>query len=532
MKLIDVSTMKQLEAAADAGGYSYEKMMIQVGTSLARLVHERYQAVTKRRVLGLVGGGNNGGDTLVALMELNKAGWNVCAVLVQKDLRSQPFVQKLVESGGRVYDVDSLERELKETDLVLDGLIGTGYKPPLKEHFVGVLNVVQKNLTGKTVVAVECPSGVDCTTGESSSNVLKAHLTVCMEAVKEGLIKFPAFEYCGELVTVDLGIPARVLGKFDAGDRVIDQELVRACLPTREHDTHKGSFGRLLVCGGSVNYPGAPMLAARSAYRSGAGLVECALPERIYETAAANNPENIYTLLEDEDGVISENAAGTLLKRLTNASTLLLGPGFGLEETSARFIQRVLFSPTVKNKSSAIGFLPTGESPQTVSASMDIPLLIDADGLRLLAKVENWFSKLKNEVVLTPHPGEMSALTGLPVSEIQSERMGVAKEYARKWKVTLVLKGALTVVAAPDGKAAVLPYASSVLAKAGTGDVLAGLIAGLLAQGARARDAALAGVWLHAEAARLVEKDHANARSLLPGDLVSAIPRAFASLEK
>jgi len=532
MKLIDVTTMKELEAAADAGGYSFEKMMIQAGTSLARLVHERYQAGTTLRALGLVGGGNNGGDTLVALTELKKAGWNVCAVLVQKEFRSQPLAQKLVECGGCVTDVDSLEKELKETDLILDGLIGTGFKPPLKEQFVGILNVVQKNLSGRTVVAVDCPSGVDCTTGESSSNVLKADITVCMEAVKEGLLKFPAVEYCGELVTVDLGIPARLLGKFDSRDRVIDRELVRACLPPREPDTHKGSFGRLLVCGGSVNYPGAAMLAARSAYRSGAGLVECALPERIYETAAANNPENIYTLLEDEDGVISENAAGTLLKRLTNASTLLLGPGFGLEETSARFIQRVLFSPSAKNKSSAIGFLPMGESPQTASEGVNIPLLIDADGLRLLAKVENWPSKLKTEVVLTPHPGEMSALTGLPVSEIQSDRVGVAKEYARKWKVTLVLKGALTVVAAPDGKAAVLPFASSVLAKAGTGDVLAGLIAGLLTQGVPARDAAVAGVWLHSQAARLVEKDHANPRSLLAGELVTAIPRAFASLEK
>lgn len=532
MKLIDVSKMKELESAANSGGYSFEKMMIQAGANLARLVHERYQAATELRALGLVGGGNNGGDTLVALTELKKAGWSVCAVLVQKDTRAHLLVQELLECGGRIAEVDRLDEELKGADLILDGLIGTGFKPPLKEQFAGILRVVHQNSTGKIVVAVDCPSGVDCTSGETSPEVLHAHLTVCMEAVKVGLLKFPAFEYCGDLVTVNLGIPARVLKKYDDGDRVIDRELVRDCLPPREPDTHKGSFGRLLVCGGSVNYPGALVLAARSAYRGGAGLVECALPERIYEVAAAYNPENIYTLLEEEDGVISENAAGTLLKRLANANTLLLGPGFGLEDTTARFVQRVLFSPTVKSKSSLIGFLPTGESPQKASLTANIPLLIDADGLRLLAKVENWSAKLRAEVVLTPHPGEMSALTGLPVGEIQSDRLGVVKEYARKWKVTMVLKGALTVVATPDGKAAVLPYASSVLSKAGTGDVLAGMIAGLLAQGARAKEAAVAGVWLHAEAARLVEKDHTNPRSLLAGDLVTAIPRAFANLEK
>ena len=532
MKLISVEKMKQLESAANDGGYSYEKMMAKAGTNLATVVHEQYYSAATSRVLGLVGGGNNGGDTLIALAALQEAGWTACAVIVKEDAQWQSLMDKLREAGGKVAGLDQLEPELKKADLVLDGVIGTGFSGSMREDLAGVLNKVAKLAEDKVVVAVDCPSGTDCTSGEASPAVLKADLTVSMEAIKIGMLRFPAYDNCGDLKTVDLGIPAKFLKQFDDGDRVIDSDMVKDFLPERKRNSHKGTYGHLVVCGGCVNYAGAPVLSARSAYRAGAGLVESALPERIYESATANNPESIYTLLEDEDGVISENAAGTLLKRLAGVDCLLIGPGFGTEDTSFRFLQRVLFGSNGKTQAAGAGFVPDMNAKKEKDPQAMPPLVIDADGLRLLAKVENWSKKIKVPFVLTPHPGEMSVLTGLSVEEIQEDRINIARKFAQEWNGTLVLKGALTVVASPDGKVAVMPFASSALAKAGTGDVLAGLIAGLISQGVSTYQAATAGVWLHARAAELAVRENGSERSLLAGDLIQTIPQVFNELER
>jgi ADP-dependent NAD(P)H-hydrate dehydratase / NAD(P)H-hydrate epimerase len=302
-------------------------------------------------------------------------------------------------------------------------------------------------------------------------------------------------------------------------------------LPKRARSSHKGSFGHLLVCGGCVNYPGAPMMAAKSAYRTGAGLVECAIPERIYEAAVANNMESIFTILEDQDGVIAENAADILASKLKAMECLLIGPGIGLEETTQRFIKRLLFGMNGKNKGAGVGFVPGTVKVKTKEGEIFPTLVIDADALRLLADIDLWYEKLPNNAVLTPHPGEMSALTGLTIDEIQKDRLEVARRFAKQWGQVVVLKGALTVVASPDGKVFVLPFASSALAKAGSGDVLAGMISGLIAQGVKPIEAASAGVWLHARAAEGVVRSQGTQFSLLAGDLISAIPEAFSTLE-
>jgi len=529
MKLISVEKMKQLESAANGGGYGYEKMMLKAGTNLAQVVHKKYFA-SYSNVLGLVGGGNNGGDTLIALTELQKSGWTCSAFLIKEDLDLKPLVIKLQESGGKVVDLKVLDQEIEQADVILDGIFGTGFTPPVREPVSGLLKHIGALTEEKTVVAVDCPSGVDCTTGEVSPGTLKAKMTVSMEAIKEGMLKLPAFEYCGQLVTVELGIPKKFTKPFEDNLAVIDPEMVCDSLPVRPLDSHKGTFGHLIVCGGSVNYPGAPMMAARSAYHSGAGLVECAIPERIYEAVVAGNSQSIFTILEDEDGVISENAAATLASKLNDADCLLLGPGIGTEDTTFRFVQRLLFVANGKKQSSGVGFVPSAADKRVEAASKLPNLVIDADALRMLARVDGWEKKLTAAAVLTPHPGEMAALTGLPVVEIQKDRRNIASDYAKKWQQVVVLKGAFTVIASPDGRIALLPYANSALAKAGTGDVLAGVIAGLLTQGTKPFEAALAGVWLHAEAAVIWPEHRFNAYGLVADDIIDWIPYAFMDL--
>lgn len=527
MKLISVEKMKALESAANESGYSYEKMMLKAGQNLAQVVHERYFEKGINRVMGLVGGGNNGGDTIIALTALQKLGWTCSAFMLKEDPQWQTLIIELHANGGRVVDRERFEEELSHTQLVLDGVMGTGFKMPMREPFVDFMKKFNKLSQGKIIVAVDCPSGVDCVTGDACADTLQADLTVSMEAIKDGMLKFPAYEFCGEIVTVELGIPAKTLKAFETGDAVIDALMVKALLPKREMNGHKGTFGHLVVCGGSVNYPGAPMLAAKSAYRMGAGLVECAVPERVYVAAVANNIESIFTILEDEDGVIAENASATLTPKMKNVECLLIGPGIGREETTQRFLKRLLFGLNVKNQSTGAGFVPGMSKVKTSEDDRFPVMVIDADALRLLADINLWYERLPAPAVLTPHPGEMSALTGLSVDDIQRDRLNVARQFAQKWGQVVVLKGALTVVASVDGRVAVLPFANSALAKAGSGDVLAGMIAGLMTQGTSPLDAATTAVWLHARAADNVIKTQGTEHSLLASDLINSIPGAI-----
>jgi len=259
---------------------------------------------------------------------------------------------------------------------------------------------------------------------------------------------------------------------------------------------------------GSVNYTGAAYLAGAAAYRVGAGLVTLALPQTIYPIIAAQLPEATWLVLPDERGVITGPAAERLQPELSNYTALLIGPGFGTAKTTGDFVREMLTRAA----------LP--------------PLVVDADGLRLLAQLPDWPRALPANSVLTPHPGEMAALTGLEKAELQSDRIGYARRFAAEWGQVVVLKGAFTVVAAPGGQATVQPFATPALARAGTGDVLAGAIAGLLAQGVGPYDAAVAAAYLHGRAGELAAAGMGTSASVLAGDVLNALAQAVAELER
>ncbi|HRN50349.1 MAG TPA: NAD(P)H-hydrate dehydratase, partial [Anaerolineales bacterium] len=261
---------------------------------------------------------------------------------------------------------------------------------------------------------------------------------------------------------------------------------------------HKGTFGRLLVVAGSLQYPGAALLAGRAGYRAGAGLVQMAVPKTVQPLLAGHLPEATWLPLAAQEGWIAENALKPIKELLPQLSAVLLGPGLGLSPATGEFVGKLL-----KEK------LP--------------PVVVDADGLNLMAAYEDWFRRFTLDAVLTPHPGEMAVLTGLSTEEIQRARIEIAEEYARTWHQVVVLKGAFTVVAAPDGRTALLPLASPALARAGSGDVLAGLIAGLRAQGTPAFEAACCGVWLHGQAGLRAAAAHGRA-AVLAGDLLDSLP--------
>jgi len=539
MKLVTVAQMREIEKEADANGLPYAEMMENAGRGLAEIVTEVAFDDEWEEVLGLVGPGNNGGDTLVALTHLVEEGWHARAYVVKRKKKDE-LVARFTDAGGEVTfaetdkDLSALGMCFESADILLDGLLGTGIKLPLKAEISAVLEqslfIMSEMDNPPYIIAVDCPSGVDCDTGEAALECLPADLTVTMAAVKRGLLKLPAFEFVGDLAVVDIGLPDDLASFYDLKTEVADHELVAGLLPERALDSHKGTFGTALIAAGSINYTGAALLAGMAAYRSGAGLVTMAVPGPLHVVLAGQLPEATWILLPHDMGNIAGSAAEALTMSLESASALLVGPGLGLEAKTKEFLEGLLTGKSnAKKQTSHIGFVHK-ETKEDAPVTLP-PMVVDADGLKLLAKIADWHMKLPPLSVLTPHPGEMSVLTGLPKDEIQKDREAVASKYAKEWGHVVVLKGAFTVIAAPNGQLTVIPVASPALARAGTGDVLAGLIVGLRAQGLDAYDAAVAGAYIHAEAGLLAAEDLGTTASVMASDILNTIVDVISDLE-
>lgn len=539
MKLVSVAQMKSIEHEADARGLTYGQMMENAGRGLAEIVQTVPLANRERLVLGLVGPGNNGGDTLVALTQLAADGWRARAYLIKR--APDALVERLRLAGGEVigadedHDLSSLAAFVESSTVLLDGVLGTGIELPLKGLVAEVLaktqSVLEQAADCPYVVAVDCPSGVDCDSGEAAPECLAADLTVTMAAVKQGLVQLPAYDLIGEMRVVDIGLPPGLAALEAVHAEVAEADSIAAILPARPNDAHKGTFGTALIAAGSVNYTGAASLAGKAAYRIGAGLVTLAVPASLHPILASEFPEATWILLPQQVGVISRDAADVLINNLDRATALLIGPGLGLEESTREFIARLLSTTAGANtRTGRIGFLQGDSGEPKKTSDILPPVVLDADGLKLVAKIKDWPSLLPAPAVLTPHPGEMAALTGLTISEIQKDRRAIAERFAMEWGHVVVLKGAFTLVAAPDGRTTLIPVASAALARAGTGDVLAGLIVGLRAQGAKAYEAAVAGAWIHAQAGLFAARRLGTTASVLAGDVLASVSDVLSDL--
>jgi hydroxyethylthiazole kinase-like uncharacterized protein yjeF len=540
MKLVTVSQMQAIEKEADAGGLTFDQMMENAGQGLADIIYDLFEEEEQAEIeiVGLVGPGNNGGDTLIALSELAAEGWKARAYLVKR--KKDDLIKRFTEAGGEVLAGESAFEQLAEAigtaDVLLDGVLGTGTKLPLKKDMAELLSEVNDILDGldeyPLVVAVDCPSGVDCDSGEVADETIGADLTVTMASVKEGLLKLPAFEYVGDLEVVDIGLPENLSSMNQLNVEVAEADSVAALLPERPIDSHKGTFGTALIAAGSINYTGAAVLAGEAAYRAGAGLVTLAVPAPVHVALAGRFPEATWVLLPHEMGVIASNGAEVLAKNFERASALLVGPGFGTENATKEFVENLLEGKySAKRSVQRIGFVHQEQEKKEENSAKLPPMIFDADGLKLLAQIKDWDKKIPAPAILTPHPGEMEVLTGLPKEAIQESRQKIASQYAKLWGHVIVLKGAFTVIAAPDGRATIIPVASPALARAGTGDVLAGLIVGLRAQGLDAYEAAVAGAWIHAQAGLYAADDLGTNVSVLAGDVLDSISDVISDLE-
>ena len=507
-RYLSVAEMIAVEKAADAAGHTYDKMMAAAGKSLAEAVMKDFGYLENPSVLGLVGSGNNGGDTLVALELLLELGW-LCSAYIAADRVGDPLTDKFIESGGKVIRLsednhfDQLRWLVLDSDVVLDGLLGTGIKLPLRPPIPELLKVVGESLdnseTRPKVVAVDCPSGIDCDSGDAADECLPADLTVCMAAVKQGLLKLPAYGYLGDLIVGEIGLPEDLKEMTSITRFVIDQAYVEDVLPERPLDGYKGTFGTVLIIAGSIQLPGAALMAGKSAFRVGSGWVNIAVHEKIHPYLVGHFPEATWLPLPGDSVGFIQESADVVHESLSKETAILVGPGFGMGDGARAFMEKFLYET-----------LP--------------PLVVDADGLKLMASIKDWWTKIPPKTILTPHPGEMSVLTGVHISEIQASRLRMAEKYAKLWGHIVVLKGAFTIVADPDGDTVILPVATPALARAGTGDVLAGIITGLLAQGLDPFEAAAAGVWLHAQAGLAAADIQGSTAGVLAGDLIEMLP--------
>lgn len=563
IKILNIQQTRQAEAAADAAGYSYSQMMQAAGRAVAERALTLLQDRAEPKITVMVGAGNNGGDGLVAGQLIAQARPDAQVrfyLLTARDAETDLVFKPVQEAGLFIaqfendFDGRVCKHMVASADLVIDALFGIGVRLPFKGDAAKLLRYARQALNERArarrdeivnnptlsrqvkrapktyVLAVDCPSGVHCDTGEADSLTLQADETITFIAAKPGLLTFPAAGLVGDLYVASLELPEEIeLAPLKKSKHtLLDHEAAANLLPARPLDGHKNTFGKVMVIGGSANYLGAPGLSGAAAYRSGAGLVTIAAPGHVINSLAAQFLEATWLYLPSDMGAITADAARTLADEIGTYKAAVIGMGMGTDVKTRDFLRQLFTFERVSHKRQ-IGFSAHEEAPAEQTMVALPPLVIDADALNLLAEMDSWWSLLPANTILTPHPGEMARLCGITGDKLKAQdRLHLAIEKAQAWNAVIVLKGAHTVIAAPDGRAAISPFKTTALATAGTGDVLAGLIAGWVAQGLDAFEAAQLGVYVQGYAGVTAASFYGyNEASVTARDVLEALPYAI-----
>ena len=517
MKILTTSQMYQVEQDCAKIGLSADVLMENAGKAVAEEVRQILGAIDQQCILILIGPGNNGGDGLVAARYLGDWGAKVSLYLSSQRLPNDPNLALVLERGiscikaAQDESLDRLGELLSSADAAVDALFGTGKIRPIRGTPQQILNRVsqaKKERSGLHLIALDLPSGLNADSGDVDPACLCVDDTITLGFPKTGLFNPPGVERVGKVTVADIGIPAHLAE--GVATEFMTSDWAKSVLPRRPLGANKGSFGKVLVVAGSINYIGAAYLACSGAMRVGAGLVTLATANSLQPVLASKLTEVTYLPLpEFSPGIISSEAVRLIHQQLGQYNVLLLGCGLGQSQSAIKLIKSTLLSGKVS--------LPA--------------LVLDADGLNIMAEIPKWWQQLTKDAILTPHPGEMARLAGVSVDEVQSNRIAMAEKVALDWRKIVVLKGANTVVATPEGQSMISPVANPGLASAGTGDVLSGAIAGLVAQGLSLFDAAALGVYLHGEAGEMV-KARLGDTGMIATDLLPALPLVIKQLRE
>ncbi|HEX3721267.1 MAG TPA: NAD(P)H-hydrate dehydratase [Nitrolancea sp.] len=526
IKLCTVDEVRAAERAAVRAGRSESDLMGFAAVGFAALLLER-AGLDRGIAVFLIGPGRNGGDGLLAAAILAEEGWDCRIWTFDRDSIADPdLAASMPDSLTWLDDIAGLRRAIDVADIIIDAVFGTGGKTDLPAEVASAFDWAHQARVdhGTPLWAVDVPTGVNADTGEATDQAFKADVTVCIGLPKLGLYRVPGLRFAGEIEQVEIGLEAPTSSAADV--ELITEAAVRRLLPRRRQDTHKHDVGWLMVIGGAPNYFGAPRMSAEAAARAGAGMVCLAVPRSLVAPIASAVREVTFLPLPDaEFGGAGDRMAKLVKERLPEFAALLVGPGLGQDDPIPDFLSR-LFG--LQESSRSIGFGSTAAQAET--ESFRGRAVVDADGLNWLAKQDGWHESLRDaELVLTPHPGELSRLTGMSTEAITGNPWDAARNAAEKFQQVVVLKHAFAVVAAPGKPLLIGPRSQPALASAGTGDVLAGVIAGLMAQGLAPRDAAAAGLFIGSRAADFAVAS-VGTLSLVAGDVIEALPLSIRAL--
>jgi hydroxyethylthiazole kinase-like uncharacterized protein yjeF len=493
----------------EAYGIEPHVLMEQAGRRTAEVARALLRTAGGRRCVLLVGKGNNGGDGLVAARHLS-LDHQIAVLLVTSAHETRGDLGRHLDAlrnrQVRIEEAPALpaarvDRMIRDADLIIDAIFGTGFHGPARGVPAQVIEAA--NAAGVAILAVDVPSGVDAVGGRADPPCIHAAATIAMALPKVGIVQYPAASYVGRLFVADIGVPEPLVREAPIPTAIGTAAWVHRTIPHRPADSNKGRFGRVAILGGARGFAGAPILAARGAIRAGAGLVTIGLPWSLATVPPATLPEAMTRALQENTaGTLTEAGEEAALEFAAAADVLAVGPGLSTHPETVALIRRLL--------------------PRAPGA-----VVLDADGLNAFAREADRLRGVPGPLVITPHPGEMARLLGREVRDVQGDRLGTAREAARLVGGVVVLKGARTVVAAPDGQAMVIPTGNPAMATGGMGDVLTGAVAALLGTGLAPFEAAACAAYLHGLAGDLAARSRGEF-GLLATEVADHLPRALA----
>ncbi|HEX2985833.1 MAG TPA: NAD(P)H-hydrate dehydratase [Caproiciproducens sp.] len=509
MKTLNSAQSKELEKKAVDSGATYLQLMENAGTSCVKYLSQKHK-FERKHIVVLCGKGNNGGDGYVIARCLANLGAMVIVILLEglpATEISQKMFQQLGETNVKTVEYNGnpqmLFPMLRSADFIIDAVYGTGFHGTLRKPLEPVVKAA--NESKALIVSVDMPSGANCDTGAVEGVCVDADYTISFSTLKNGHLLQPARSFCGQVVVLPIGIDAKLIEQQESTLVTTEWDLVKKIIVPRRAESNKGDYGRLLCICGSSGMAGAAVMSIKAALRCGAGIVDAALPKSIYGIVASHTVEPVFTLLDFmENGELSSQSRTLLLRSLSRSTACLLGCGLGKSNAAREVVFDLL-------------------------SSSRVPLIIDADGINILAENINRLKTADVPVVLTPHPGEMSRLLNTTVQDVQSHRLDYARKFASEYGVILVLKGAGTLIAQPDGKTYLNMTGNPGMAKGGSGDVLAGMIASFIAQGIDPARAAAGAAFLHGMAGDRCAKQFSQC-AMLPTDMIEMLPKLFSEI--
>ncbi|MCC8097692.1 MAG: NAD(P)H-hydrate dehydratase [Eubacterium sp.] len=477
-------------------------LMENAALNIVNYIEENFDKTIKTVVF--CGKGNNGGDGFAIARGLFSRDFNVTIFPYGDMEKATPDCRlnyEIAKAAGIPFSED-FKAALSEADIVIDALVGTGLSNSLRPALAEICACI--NSCGKYIIAADCPTGVNSNSGEAYENAVKADLTYTFHLPKAGLLLFPAREYTGKLLTGSIGIPQSPPDSSEPTLFTLTEQEAGAMLPKRSPSSNKGTYGKVYAFSGCDQMTGAAVLNLTAAYKSGAGLACGVCTEKTADIIHQSLTEAVTKIISDTRGYLNPSAYEKVKNELNNKTVVLTGSGLGVTEDTKALIKTLL-------------------------ENVEGTLIIDADGINCLCEMKDMLKKTKAEVVLTPHIGEMSRLSGKTKEEIKKDPITAALEFSKTYNVIMVLKDASTIIASPENKACINTTGTAAMSKGGSGDVLAGLIAGLAAQGLSAYDAAVLGTYINGKSGEEAEKE-TGTYGLLASDLCRYIPKVMEKL--